>query len=59
MNKSERRKAMPESTKFIDTMRETFGELKGIHAEENGHAANWGERIEGKSVVADVWRIEA
>ena len=34
---------MPESTKFIDEMRETFGELVGIEAEENGHTVKWGE----------------
>lgn len=33
---------MPESTKFIDDMRETFGELVGIEAEENGQSVKWG-----------------
>ena len=34
---------MPESTKFIDDMREAFGELIGIEAEENGQSVTWGE----------------
>ena len=34
---------MPESTKFIDEMREAFGDLVGIEAEENGHSVKWGE----------------
>ena len=42
MTKEERRKLMPESTKFIDDMRENFGELVGIKAEENGHVVEWG-----------------
>jgi len=43
VNKSERRLAMPESTKFIDEMREAFGDLVGIEAEENGQSVKWGE----------------
>lgn len=42
MTKEERRVAMPESTKFIDDMREHFGELAGIEAQENGHKVKWG-----------------
>ena len=34
---------MPESTKFIDSMREAFGDLVGIEAEENGQSVKWGE----------------
>jgi hypothetical protein len=33
---------MPESTKFIDEMREAFGDLVGIEAEENGQSVKWG-----------------
>ena len=33
---------MPESTKFIDDMREAFGDLVGIEAEENGQSVKWG-----------------
>ena len=43
MNKEQRRLAMPESTKFIDKMREAFGDLVGIEAEENGQVVKWGE----------------
>lgn len=43
MTKEERRLAMPESTKFIDEMREAFGDLVGIEAEENGQSVKWGE----------------
>ena len=43
MNKEQRRLAMPESTKFIDDMREAFGDLVGIEAEENGQSVKWGE----------------
>lgn len=42
MTKEERRAMMPESTKFIDEMRETFGDLVGIEAEENGQSVKWG-----------------
>ena len=42
MNKDQRRLAMPESTKFIDSMREAFGDLIGIEAEENGQSVKWG-----------------
>lgn len=42
MNKEQRRLAMPESTKFIDEMREAFGDLVGIDAEENGQSVKWG-----------------
>ena len=43
LSKEERRLAMPESTKFIDEMREAFGDLVGIEAEENGQSVKWGE----------------
>jgi hypothetical protein len=43
LNKEERRAIMPESTKFIDEMREAFGDLVGIEAEENGQSVKWGE----------------
>lgn len=42
ISKEERRALMPESTKFIDDMREHFGELAGIEAEKNGHEVKWG-----------------
>lgn len=42
ITKEERRALMPESTKFIDDMRENFGELVGIEAEENGQSVKWG-----------------
>ena len=42
ISKDERRALMPESTKFIDDMRENFGELIGIEAEENGQVVKWG-----------------
>lgn len=42
ISKEERRALMPESTKFIDDMRESFGELVGIEAEENGQSVKWG-----------------
>ena len=41
MTREERRLAMPQSTAFIDEMRETFGEIVEIHAEENGHVIDW------------------
>ena len=43
LTKDERRAMMPESTKFIDDMRESFGELVGIEALENGQSVQWGE----------------
>ena len=43
ITKDERRAIMPESTKFIDEMREAFGDLVGIEAEENGQSVKWGE----------------
>ena len=53
MTKSERREKMPFTTSVVDDMRATFGELTGIHAEENGHTVNWGEPMtEGCEVVA-------
>jgi hypothetical protein len=53
MTREERRKAMPQTTKFIDDMRSAFGELAGIHAEENGHTVKWGEKVtQGIEVVA-------
>ncbi len=42
LTKDERRAIMPESTKFIDEMREAFGDLVGIEAEENGQSVKWG-----------------
>ena len=43
ISKDELRVLMPACTKFIDDMRESFGELKGIHALENGQSVQWGE----------------
>jgi hypothetical protein len=50
MTKDERRTAMPESTAFIDAMREHFT-IAGIRAQENGHSVSWGEHAEGVAVV--------
>ena len=43
ISKEERRALMPECSMFIDEMRETFGDLVGIEAEENGQSVKWGE----------------
>lgn len=41
MTRDERRKLMPICTSFIDDIRECFGELKYIRAEENGLVVIW------------------
>lgn len=52
--KEERRALMPESTAHIDDMRENFGELVGIEAEENGQTVkwgvSWGERVSFQAI---------
>jgi hypothetical protein len=52
MTKEERREAMPICTKFVDDMREQFGELSFIQAEENGLSVTWGVKQEVISVPA-------
>lgn len=42
MTRQERRKAMPECTAVIDSMRQHFPGLRVLYASENGH--KWGER---------------
>lgn len=42
-SKDERRALMPECSKFIDDMRENFGDLVSIKAEENGQVVEWGQ----------------
>lgn len=49
LSKRERRQAMPICTAFIDEMRENFGELAGIEAEENGQTVKWGVEC-GKTI---------
>jgi hypothetical protein len=46
MTREERRRAMPESSKFIDWIRSEVGndQVVFIKAQENGHSIEWGER---------------
>jgi hypothetical protein len=52
LTKEQRREQMPICTKFVDDMREQFGELSFIQAEENGLSVTWGVRQEVISVPA-------
>jgi len=55
MKKEERRLAMPESTAFLDDMRNAFGAeaIVGLWASENGHEIEWGEKMEsGREYIA-------
>lgn len=59
MNKEQRRLAMPNSTEFIDQMREVFGDLVGIEAEENGHSVKWGEDwSKTDSFTCQLWKAK-
>ena len=50
MTREERKAAMPKCSKWIDQMRDLFGEPIGIHCSENGHSVTWGEKL-GEGVV--------
>jgi hypothetical protein len=41
VTREERRALMPESSAFIDDMRENFGELLSIDAQEGGVRVKW------------------
>jgi hypothetical protein len=41
MTRASRRAAMPESSAFVDAMRECFGEPVAIVARENGQTVRW------------------
>lgn len=52
MTREERREKMPICTKFVDDMREHFGELSFIQAEENGLSITWGVKQDVTSFPA-------
>lgn len=52
LSKEERREQMPICTKFVDDMREQFGELSFIQAEENGLSITWGVKQDVTSYPA-------
>ena len=57
LTKEERRALMPECSKFIDDMREHFGDLVGIEADENGQSVKWGDCEPCVAFVADPMRL--